>query len=512
MIFHFDGYSLDTVTYVLSKGGEAIPVEPKAFRLLQFLVENRERVVVKNEIIEQVWDGRIVSDAVLTTGINAVRRAVGDNGKTQRIIKTFPGKGYRLIAEVEVENWFSRNSVTQTPFDKPAIAVLPFTNLSGDAEQEFFADGLTEDIITALSYWKSFSVISRNSTFQYKGASPDIREVATHLNVGYVLEGSVRQSGDRIRISAQLVQGTTGNHIWAEKYDRTIEDFFELQDEITQVIAAKLEPELAKAEWRRTANKQTADMNAWECYHRALSALDEYTEESNLKAQELFKRAIELDPSHGRAYSGLAYAIFRYSHDGYSRDRGYDLENIRRLAKQANTFDDRDATGYLMQAVAVSFSGELEHGIALAHRAIGLNPNQTQAYLPLGNALNLLGRSEEAIGRFEMALRLNPNDVRAHIFLSYLADAYLNNRDYENTVTFAQMAIERQPGHGRSHGTLAAALGHLGRTSEARAALSTCLELHPGFVENHPYLNLYRNSEDREHLLDGFKKAGWSGG
>jgi len=390
-----------------------------------------------------------------------------------------------------------------------SIAVLPFDNLSGDTDQEYFSDGLTEDIITALSHWHSFSVIARNSTFQYKGQSPDIRQVAAHLGVQYVLEGSVRKAGERVRITAQLIDGATGNHVWADKFDRQLDDFFELQDELTQIIAAKVEPEFAKAEQKRVARKSLGSLDGWDCYQRAIASLNELTEDGNLRAQELFRRAIEIDPKDSRPHAGLAYCLFRYSNDGYSDEKGYANEESLEHARRAVALDDGDAQAHEILAILLAHSHQLDAAITEARRAVDINPNFAHAYVPLGNSLSMAGQPEDGIPYLETAIRLNPDDVRGHIYLELLAESHLNNRDYDQAVVWARKSIERKRDFLHPHIILASALGNRGDTADAAKALADCEQLHPNFIEQFPTLNFYRDPADKDHIVDGLRKAGW---
>ena len=268
MQFHFSGHVLDVDLRELTRGGENIAVEPQVFDLLTYLVENRDRVVSKDDLIETIWNGRIVSESTLTSRINAVRTAVGDTGKNQAVIRTIPRKGFRFVGDVsDAGSALALPSVTSgalapqgtprseayrpstdtpahPPLDRPAIAVLPFVNLSGDSEQEYFSEGISEDIITALSKLRWFYVVARNSSFVYKGKSVHLKEIGEELGVGYVVEGSVRKDGDQVRITAQLVDVVTGSHLWAEHFDRDLKDVFAVQDEITQAVVAAIEPHL----------------------------------------------------------------------------------------------------------------------------------------------------------------------------------------------------------------------------------------------------------------------------
>jgi len=412
----------------------------------------------------------------------------------------------------------ANSSTEELPLpDKPSIAVLPFDNLSGDPDREFFADGLTEDLITALSYWHTFYVIARHSTFQYKGQSPDIRQVASDLGVHYVLEGSVQTAGDRVRITAQLIDATTGLHVWAERYDRRLEDFFALQDEITQEIAAKVEPAFAKAEQQKATRKSPTNLAAWEWYQRGIATLDGFFKAGNvqgktgnLQARECFKHAMEIDPSDSRPVAYLAYAHFRSVLEGYSTEPEADIGKTIEYAKRAIDLDEGNPYAHFAYSIGLTYSGQPELGIPEARRAVELNPNYSHAYIPLGNGLNLAGEPAEGVLYLEKAIKLNPTDPRNHAYFTFLAEAQLNNRDYEQAIETSRTAIERNSDYPYAHFVLASALGHLGQIEAAGEALNTCLKLRPDCIETHPQLALFKNPEDRDHILEGLRKAGWS--
>lgn len=392
--------------------------------------------------------------------------------------------------------------------NKPALAVLPFQNMSDDPEQEYFSDGLTEDIIFALSHWNSFLVIARNSTFQYKGSSPDVRQVATHLGVEYVLEGSVRHADDRVRIYVRLIDATIGSHVWAARFDRKLDDFFELQDEIAQLVAAKVEPEFAKAEQKKAAQKAPSGLDAWESYQRGIAALNELTVEGNLRAQKFFSRAIEMNPDDSRIHSGMAYCLFRYSYDGFSNEPVRTSEEGLKYARRAIELDAGDAQAHETLAILFIHAGDAEAAIVEARCAVEINPNFAHAHIPLGNSLSLVGRPAEGIPYLEKAIRLNPDDVRGHIYLSLLADAYLNNRNYSQSAETARKAIERKRDYPHPYMTLASALGHQGKIEEAEGALADCQRLHSDYLRIHPLLAFYSNAADREHYIEGLLAAG----
>src|SRR5437762_2586627 len=275
MRFLFEDYALDTERRELCRRGEVVRMEPQAFDLLEYLIQNRGRLVSRDDLIASVWAGRIVSDSAMTTRINAARCAIDDTGKAQRLIKTVPRKGIRFVGTV-LEGEAGGTEVGSRPStpslalpDKPSIAVLAFTNMSGEPGQEYFSDGITEDIITELSRFSELFVVARNSSFRYKGRSPDVRQVGRELGVRYVLEGSIRRAGDRVRITGQLIDATNGAHRWAERYDRKLEDVFAVQDEVARTIVAILTAHVNKAEVERTLLKPPATWQAHDYYMRA---------------------------------------------------------------------------------------------------------------------------------------------------------------------------------------------------------------------------------------------------
>ncbi|MEN3347123.1 MAG: hypothetical protein V7632_758, partial [Bradyrhizobium sp.] len=327
MQFLFRDHLLDTDLRELSREQVPVSVEPQVFDLVVHLMENRGRVVSKDELIDKIWHGRSVSESTLTSRINAARKAIGDSGANQALIRTNARKGFRFVGDVETKSAAAtvepRRSVTTphtTPAlpDRPAIAVLPFTNMSGDREQDYFSDGISEDIITALSKLRWFFVVARNSSFVYKGRAVHLHEIARELGVRYVLEGSVRRSGDRVRISAQLNDVSTGGHLWAERYDRELADIFAVQDEITEAIVAAIEPQLYTAENFRAQQKPPGSLDAWDFVMRALSHYWHITREDNASAQALLEQAIAIDPAYGKALGLLATSHIFGAHMGWA--------------------------------------------------------------------------------------------------------------------------------------------------------------------------------------------------
>ena len=388
-------------------------------------------------------------------------------------------------------------------FRRPAVAVLPFENLSGDPEQEYFADGLTEDIITALSHWRFFPVIARNSTFAYKGKSPDIRKVGEELGARYVVEGSVRKVGSRVRITSQLINAETGHHVWAEKYDRDLEDIFALQDEITLRIAAIIEPAITSSEQKRISSKPPNNPNAWDLCIQGYFHIYEGTKESNEQAKEKFEQAIALDPNYGRAWTGLAYT---YSHELRLRltaSPETSRQKLMEAARMATALDDTDSEAHAMLARAYYNAGQSKNGDAEIRRAIELNPQNAGANMLLGARMYYDGTPEEGIPWLEKALEINPIDPRNFIMKTHLASAYLCAGDYEKSSELARDATRQRSTYIDSHVVLAAALGYLGRTDEAQQAAEAFRDKAEDFVENHPFY--CRDTKDR--FLGGLRKA-----
>jgi TolB-like protein/pimeloyl-ACP methyl ester carboxylesterase/lipoprotein NlpI len=419
-----------------------------------------------------------------------------------------PVHAFRLSAEPE--HGGSKGLPGQEPARKPSVAVLPFDNLSGDPSQDYFADGITEDIITALSKNRWLSVIARNSTFALKGRLRDVRRVAAELGAGYVVEGSVRKSGDRLRIAAQLIDGASGNHIWAERYDRDLADIFAVQDEVTGTIAARIEPELGALERRRAERKPTQSLDAWDCYHLGLSRMYRFDREGNREAQRLFRRAIAFDPQFAAAHARLAYCVVLemvYFDAAPSREV---LDEALSIAQKSVGFDDRDAFCHLAVARVHLARREYEEAVAACRTSLKLNPTFAQAHCAMGDALSYAGRGEEAIREFEESIRLSPQDPWRWAFLSYQALARIFLRQHEKAVESARTALRIPNCQYWANAHLVAALGHLGRKDEGRDAISELLRRKPGFDCRYAEEHLFylESREQVEHYLEGLRKAG----
>jgi adenylate cyclase len=396
--------------------------------------------------------------------------------------------------------------------DKPSLAVLPFANMSSDPEQEFLADGIAEDVITALSRYPSLFVIARNSSFTYKGRAVDVKQVGRELGVRYVLEGSLRKSGSRIRVTAQLVEADSGNHVWAEHYDRDLADIFAVQDEITEKVTIAVAPAVAEAERHRAMRKPPGSLDAWAAYQRGLWHFDKVTVEDNRFAERYFQQAIDLDPSFAGAYAGLAYARTIGPAAFGTGDLHEASRSSESLARRAMALDPANAEAYCCLSRCLFLRGDLKGSLAEAERALALCPNLASAHWRKSHVLLFSGQPREALAAAEMALRLDPRGTTMFLASQLLAIAigHYYCREYEAAVEAAERAIRSYPRLPLTYRWLAAALGQLGRTEDAKAALDQAIAIAPAsfdmYVHNPPP---WFRPEDHAHMLDGLRKAGW---
>ena len=351
MNYLFEGFALDTERRELRRGANLIPIEPQVFDLLEYLIRNRARVVSKEDVFAAVWHGRIVSDSALTSRINSARSAIGDKGDDQCLIKTLRGKGFRFVGVVqerrsaEMPRSATAVELANLPLplpDRPSIAVLPFMNMSGDPEQQYFVDGIAEDLITELSRFRSLFVIARNSSFFYKGRSFRVQDVARDLGVRYLAEGSVRKAGKRVRITAQLVDATSGNHIWAQHFDRDFEDVFAVQNEVVQSIVAVLTRRVEATDLDR-ANRKPASLMSYDYVLRAKHHHHRVTEEDNARALQMVEMAVTLDPNYAQAHAWLACILGQAMIRGFIPQSETNFKRAFEAAETARSLDDDDA-------------------------------------------------------------------------------------------------------------------------------------------------------------------------
>ena len=391
--------------------------------------------------------------------------------------------------------------------DKPSIAVLPFQNMSGDAEQEYFSDGITEDMITALSRLRWFFVIARNSTFAYKGKGVDIKRLGQELGVRYVLEGSVRKSGQRVRVTGQLIDATTGNHIWAERYDRELSDIFALQDEITTSVTAAIEPKLLAAEGVRTEARSIADLNAWDLVARALSHFWKMTAAESQAAITILQEAVQRYTEYAPAHSMLAFALFVSGHQGWMPDGG-DRDKAAYHARKAVALDENDPWAHMALGYLAFTGRQTDEAVRHFQSAIDLNPNFAAAYGYVGWALVFDGRSEEALRYFEQAMRMSPRDPLNGFFSSGISAAHYLAARYSEAAKWGRQALQLRPGILGGYRILCASLAQAGDIEEARSVLSQLRELHPNVSIAWIERNVPYTSGPMSKFLEGLRKAG----
>jgi TolB-like protein/Tfp pilus assembly protein PilF len=473
-------------------------------------------MVSRDDLLAAVWNGRIVSESTLASRLNAARTAIGDNGEDQRLIRTVLRKGIRFVGVVREEQKpqvATTDVVAEQPRfalslpDRPSVAVLPFSNLSGDSDQDYFADGISEDIITGLSKLRWFFVIARNSSFIYKGKAVDIRQVGRELGVRYVLEGSVRKGGSRVRVTAQLIDAATGKHLWADRYDRDLTDIFALQDEITEKAVAAIEPKLLEAEGIRSQSRSPEDLDAWDMLIRANSLFWRLTKDESQAAIAILRQVVERHLFYAPAHSMLAFVLL------VSRQGGWHMmepqvAQAATLATRAVELDDSDPWAHLALGFVAFTRRRTDEAAEEFQRALDLNPNFAAAHGFLGCALAFDGRSDQAIDHIERAIRMSPHDPQNALLNAALAAAHYQADRYAEAVGFGRKAIQQRFELTNGHRIYVASLAQAGRIDEARAALAQLQELHPDNSISWIERNVPYTPGAMAKFLEGFRKAG----
>jgi TolB-like protein/Tfp pilus assembly protein PilF len=522
LLYVFEDFVLDTDKRELRRGADVVSVAPQVFDVLDYLIRNRERVVSKDDLVTSIWEGRIISDAALTTRLKAVRSAIGDSGEGQRLIKTLPRKGFRFVGEVReaLTSWRTPDAETSiepsrpalTHPDKPSIAVLPFTNMSGDPEQEYFADGMVDDIITGLSRFRSLFVIARNSSFTYKGRAVDVRQVGRELAVRYLLEGSVRKSANRIRIAGQLIDASSGTHLWADRIEGAIEDVFDLQDRVTASVVGAIAPRLQQAEIERARRKPTESLDAYDLLLRGLASVYKWTREGTDQALGLFYKAIERDPDFSAAYAAAALCFSRRKGFGWVIDREQEIAEARRLARRAVQLGKDDAAALCDAGFALAYvAKDLDDGAAFLDRALLMNPNLAWGWSTSGYVKLWLGDSDRAVECFAHAMRLSPIDPRTFFMQEGMAHAHFFAGRHDEALRWASMALRELPFSHAALRVAAASCALAGRDEEAKRLMARLLEIDPALRISNLLQNILGPSRRPEYpakYADALRKAG----
>ena len=482
MVLAFGDHRLDIKRRELRRGTELIDLEPKVFDLLAFLVEHRDRVVSKDDLLQEVWGGRIVSESTVTTRINAVRRALGDDGTAQRLVRTFTRKGIRFVGEVtemsDPAAPIASDPPSRTPTAAPrlSIVVLPFTNLSNDPEQQYFADGITEDVTTDLSRIQNSFVISRNTAFTYRNKPVDTKQIGRELGVRYVLEGSVRRSSNKVRVSAQLIDAETDAHLWVDQFDSDISDLLALQNEITSRIAITLNVELS----RREAASPTNNPDALDYILRGRAAYWK----TGLQSRDLFaetlglyERALALDPRSVEAQSQVANMLAIRAGNGWTESPASDFRRAEELVEQALAASPRDYLAHYAKGSVLRFQGRCDQAIAEYERALESNRNWLNSLDFLAACNMMTGSMETAISLEQQAIRLGPRDPYIGNFYSRIGQAHLLLAQTDEAIIWFEKAAGAIPGYGVPHAYLASAYALKGETERASAELAEARRL-----------------------------------
>ena len=547
MRYLFEDYAFDTDRRELHRGADLVSIAPQVFDLLDYLIRNRERVVSKDDLISAVWGGRVVSDAALTTRLNAARSAIGDSGEKQCLIRTLPRKGFRFVGAVREAQ---RAAVTQVtaglgeqnldnidrsvravavvrglgsaahsgdtppiPGSAPhlSIVVLPFANIGGDPEQDYFVDGVTESLTTDLSRISGSLVIGRHTAFTYKGTAVDLKKLGRELNVRYVLEGSVQRGGNRFRVSVQLIDAETGNHLGAERFDKPVADLFDMQDEIVSRLANTLNAQLMAAEAQRA--KRSLHPDAMDLYFQGMACVNKGdAPEYMTQARGFFEQALALDPGSIEALVGTAIVDFNSGAYFSTDDRAASLAAAEAALIKALSMAPWHAQAHMYLGVVHIFTNRTVQGISECEQALALDRNLANAHGFIGLAKLFLGRSQETEAHINEAFRLSPRDIFAYRWIMFVGVAKLWHGADGEAIGWLRRGLEANRNFPIGHFILAAGLALLGHVDQARAAVQEGLALDPNFT-----IRRYRVSAPssnpiylagRERFYQGMRMAG----
>lgn len=508
-IYRFGDCELDADTGELRRDGRAVPLEPRVCDLLHYFVSNPDRILTKDEINRDIWQGRIVSDSALSSCVKSVRQAIADDGKSQTMLKTVYGRGFRFVGDVEIEA--KSISSAKAPHEKPVIAVAPFTNLGGDPTEDHFADGMTADIIAALSRHRWLTLVARNTMAQFKLSASSIEAIAASTGADYIVEGSVRKVGDRVRVNVELVDATGSTCLWSESFDRQSEDIFEVLDTIALMIAARLEPAIGVQERRKVARLAgSRDLRAWEAYHLGIAHFYRFTEADNLRAQELLNKARVIDPYFGEAHAWWAYAAVLGTVYWDVEPTPTLLDAALDATQRALEIDSDNSTFYALKARVQLARQEYTSAIEGNRLAIDLNPTFAAAHCGLADSLTYLGRYDEAVEQFKRAIELSSNDPQRWAFFTYGSLAFIFMGEYERAIEWCDCAAEI-PNHQYwtyAHKAVAAAL--LGQKDMASASLEQALAKEPRLSAQFARERLYfvREQGQVDRYVEGLLAAG----
>jgi len=543
--YRFAQFEIDPSQHELRKAGESMHIEPQVFDLIVHLVRNRDRIVSKDDLIETIWNGRVISEAALSSRINGARRVLGDNGNDQIFIKTLHKRGFRFVADVKEIGVNSNQAAQLVPdADGPraappraslpadgsdladvvtesirseavtrcSIAVMPFGNMSSDPENDYFSYGLTEDIIRLLARNRWLAVISRHSTIAFRDRSIDPRDVGRQLAVKYLVFGNVRKNRGVVRITAELVRTFDGEQLWSETYELQIESIFEIQEEMATQIAATIEPELSKVEQKLAARKAPSSLDAWDCYQRGLWNFWRFTPPGFDEAEAYFKRAIAADPKFARGHGALGYVNVQRAFFDDPKDRPARLETALRQARLSVALDDLDCFCHCVLGRALCLTHRNDEALAALDLSMELNPSFAQAYFAQGFNLLWYGREIESEALLDRATTLSPRDSHLWTFHLVRSWTHFSLKEYEIAVEFARRATRQSNANYQAFATLAASLGLLGETAQAKEVAATLLQSKPTYNAETARQGLFfcNDSDFVNRYLEGLRVAGVS--
>lgn len=499
----FLDFRLDSVQGELFHAGDRVAVEPQVLDLIAYLAENSGKVVSRDDLIEHVWGGRIVSDSAIASRLNAARVALGDDGTAQKVIKTIPRRGYRF--EVPVSNAEHPRPVYP---DKPSIAVLPFDNLSGDPDQSYFSDGVTDDIITDLSRYSELFVVARHSSFAYRNTQKPVAEIARELGVQYIVEGSVRRAGSRIRVTAQLFDPYVGNQLWADRYDRELTDVFEVQDEITGIVVNTLAGQIARQHYIRVSEKRPESVAAYEHLLRASEHVLRIAPADTVLAREEAAKALELDERIARAHAVKALTHVNEGANFWVPDQKAAFQQAFHSARQCVAMDPRDPWGHAMLGISeLWFNRAHERAEQNMRRAVDLNPSNAQIRSLYAYVLVFTGAPEKALEEVDTAIRQSPHFPP--LFHGFRGRALLILRRFEEAMENLDQMVNLMPGHSNALGYAAVGCVALNRLDQAKAYTAELRRTNEFYrLGNLRRMLPFRHEKDLELIVANLSEAG----
>ncbi len=529
----FAGHEIDPRRQELRRAGQVVHIEPQVYDVLVHLVRNRDRIVSKDELLDTVWNGRIVSESALSSRINAARKAIGDDGERQGLIKTIHRRGFRfvgtveeshgeadlpagalavpppLVAELPAEHPAASDARPE-PSRKPSIAVMQFENRSAEPDTDYFSYGLTEDIIRLLARHRWLEVLSRHSAAAFRDSGADPREIGLALGIRYLVRGTVVKHGERVSITADLIAAESGRHLWWESYDTLVADLLDVQRTMAQQIAAVIEPELARLEREAAVRRPPVNLGAWDYYQRGLWHMWGFSTPGLAEGEAMFRRAIDLDPGFARAHGALAYATLQSLVHREPEQRPFMLEEALRFGRTAVALDDQDSMNLCVVGRVLSFRHEYDDAIAYLEQAIRINPSFAQAYFGLGFTLIVSGRPREAIPYLERAVELSPRDPHLASFHGIRAIAHLSLGEWDIAESLARKAMRVPNVNHWPFAILISVLGLTGRAEDAAPAIDAVLERYPGYSIAAARTDFFfcGDQDLEERFVDGLRRVG----